>query len=234
MDLADPTTFARAFEQHERGVYGAALRILGNPAQAQDVVQDVFLRVWRRPGSFDARRGELGSYLRMMARSRALDLWREGQAAGRASDRLQLVVDGAPPPVEDSPAVAAERGATRETVSRRSSSSPSRSARRSCSPTGAASRPARSPIASASRWAPPRAGSGSGLPDCARNVLHWRRKPPDRGSLASNSSFDRPSRQGRMPGRVGDRCVPRPELPRPSTTGARGRTLKHNRRRTSS
>ena len=116
MDLADPATFARAFEQHERAVYGAALRILNNPAQAHDVVQDVFLRVWRRPGSFDARRGELGSYLRMMARSRALDLWREGQAAGRASDRLQLVVDSAPPPTEDSPAVAAELDATRETV----------------------------------------------------------------------------------------------------------------------
>jgi RNA polymerase sigma-70 factor (ECF subfamily) len=116
MDLADPTTFARAFEQHERAVYGAALRILNNPAQAHDVVQDVFLRVWRRPGSFDARRGELGSYLRMMARSRALDLWRESQAAGRASDRLQLVVDSAPPPVEDSPAVAAELDATHDTV----------------------------------------------------------------------------------------------------------------------
>jgi RNA polymerase sigma-70 factor (ECF subfamily) len=116
MNLADPATFARAFEQHERAVYGAALRILNNPAQAHDVVQDVFLRVWRRPGSFDAGRGELGSYLRMMARSRALDLWREGQAAGRANDRLQLVVDGAPPPVEDSPAVAAEIDATRETV----------------------------------------------------------------------------------------------------------------------
>ena len=116
MDLSDPATFARAFEQHERAVYGAALRILNNPAQAHDVVQDVFMRVWRRPGSFDARRGELGSYLRMMARSRALDLWREGQAAGRASDRLQLVVDSAPPPVEDSPAVAAELDATHETV----------------------------------------------------------------------------------------------------------------------
>jgi RNA polymerase sigma-70 factor (ECF subfamily) len=116
MDLKDPTTFARAFEQYERSVYGAALRILNNPAQAQDVVQDVFMRVWRRPGSFDARRGELGSYLRMMARSRALDLWREGQAAGRAADRLELVLDGAPPPAEASPAVAAELDATRETV----------------------------------------------------------------------------------------------------------------------
>ena len=115
MDLTDPTTFARAFEQHERAVYGAALRILNNPAQAHDVVQDVFLRVWRRPGSFDARRGELGSYLRMMARSRALDLWREGQAAGRASDRLKLVVETAPE-AHESPAVEAERDGTRDAL----------------------------------------------------------------------------------------------------------------------
>jgi RNA polymerase sigma-70 factor (ECF subfamily) len=116
MDLADPQTFARAFERHERTVYGAALRILGNPAQAQDVVQDVFMRVWRRPGGFDASRGELGSYLRMMARSRALDLWREGQAAGRASDRLQVVVDTGTPPADVSPADAVERDATRGAV----------------------------------------------------------------------------------------------------------------------
>ena len=116
MDLSDPHTLRRVFEQHERGVYAAALRVLGNPAQAQDVVQDVFLRIWRRPGAFDARRGEIGSYLRMIARSRAVDLWREGQAAGRASDRLKLVVEPAEPRVEESPAAAAERADTRETV----------------------------------------------------------------------------------------------------------------------
>ena len=92
MDLSDPDTFRRVFDEHERGVYAAALRVLGNAAQAQDVVQDVFLRLWRRPGAFDAHRGEIGAYLRLMARSRALDLWREGQAAGRATDRLKLVV----------------------------------------------------------------------------------------------------------------------------------------------
>jgi RNA polymerase sigma-70 factor (ECF subfamily) len=92
MDLSDPTTFARVYDEHARGVYGAALRILGDDARAQDVTQDVFLRVWRNPSRFDARRGELGSYLRLMARSRALDLWRENQAAGRARDRLENVV----------------------------------------------------------------------------------------------------------------------------------------------
>ena len=116
MDLSDPQTFARAFEEHERGVYAAALRILGNPAQAQDVVQDVFVRVWRRPHAFDAGRGELATYLRLMARSRALDLWREGQALGRATDRFKRVVDTAPPPVEETPAAIVERDGTRETV----------------------------------------------------------------------------------------------------------------------
>ena len=103
-DLSDPAAFERAYDQHSRGVYRAAYRVLGSAAQAQDVVQDVFLKLWREPGKFDARRGELGSYLRLMARSRALDTWREGQAAGRASDRLKLDVG-----LDERPAIAAER-----------------------------------------------------------------------------------------------------------------------------
>jgi len=96
-DLTDPAVFGRVYDEHSRSVYAAAYRVLGNSAQAQDVVQDVFLRIWRRPRTFDAGRGELGSYLRMMARSRALDLWREGQAAGRASDRMKIAVAQAEP-----------------------------------------------------------------------------------------------------------------------------------------
>jgi RNA polymerase sigma-70 factor (ECF subfamily) len=117
MDLSDPTTFARAYDQHGRAVYGAAMRILGDPARAQDVTQDVFLRVWRNPTRFDARRGELGSYLRLMARSRALDLWRESQAAGRARDRLELVVAAEDVVrADDRPATLAERDEDRATV----------------------------------------------------------------------------------------------------------------------
>lgn len=116
LDLSDPVTFQQVYDEQSRGVYAAAFRITGNAAQAQDVVQDVFLRVWRRPRSFDAKRGELGSYLRLMARSRALDLWREGQAAGRASDRLKVVVAQEETRPGDRPAVAAEQGAEREVV----------------------------------------------------------------------------------------------------------------------
>jgi len=116
MELSDPTVFARVYDDHSRGVYAAAMRILSNPVQAQDVTQDVFLRLWRNPQKFDRRRGELGSYLRLMARSRALDLWREGQAAGRASDRLKVVVAQAEPRVEERPAVVVERDDERQAV----------------------------------------------------------------------------------------------------------------------
>ena len=116
LDLSDPAQYQQTYDQHARGVYAAALRILGNPAQAQDVVQDVFLRVWRRPSAFDERRGELGSYLRLMARSRALDLWRETQAAGRASDRLKLAVAMGEERVDERPASAVERDDSRSAV----------------------------------------------------------------------------------------------------------------------
>src|SRR3954469_20615473 len=116
MDLSDPTTYARMYDEHHRGVHAAPYRVLGNAAQAQDVMQDVFLRVWRNPQKFDARRGELGSYLRLMARSRAVDLWREGQASGRAEDRLKAFVGHEPPRHDAQPDNLALASADRSTV----------------------------------------------------------------------------------------------------------------------
>jgi RNA polymerase sigma-70 factor (ECF subfamily) len=115
-DLRDPQTFRRAFNEHHRAVYTAAFRIVNDATLAQDVVQDVFLRVWRRPGSFDASRGDLGTYLRLLGRSRALDLWREGQVRGRAAERLKVAGGSEEPRVEDHPAILAERDQDRAEV----------------------------------------------------------------------------------------------------------------------
>ena len=115
-ELGDPQAFRSAFADHHRAVYTAAFRVLGDPTQAQDVVQDVFLRLWRRPGSYDAARGDLGTYLRLMARSRALDLWRESQVRGRASERLKVAGGTDERRVEDHPAVLAERDADRAEI----------------------------------------------------------------------------------------------------------------------
>ena len=103
MDLSDPITFGRVYDEHRRSVHATAYRVLNSSSTAQDVVQDVFLRVWRNPAKFDARRGELGSYLRLMARSRAVDLWRESQASGRAEDRLKAIVEREPARVDTQP-----------------------------------------------------------------------------------------------------------------------------------
>jgi RNA polymerase sigma-70 factor, ECF subfamily len=116
MTLSDPTTFGRIYDEHARSVYGAALRILGNPAQAQDVAQDVFLKLWRDPRRFDSSRGELGSYLRLMARSRALDVYRESQAAGRVRDRLELVAARSEARVDERPSAAVEQAGDRSAV----------------------------------------------------------------------------------------------------------------------
>jgi len=112
MDLSHPATFARVYDEHAPAVYGAALRVLGNPAPAQDV----FLRLWRRPGAFDSRRGDLGAYLRLMARSRALDLWRTAQAGGRATDRLKIASGRDEARTDDQPAPSAERDEERRIV----------------------------------------------------------------------------------------------------------------------
>lgn len=103
------------YREHAPSVYAAALRVIGRPSDAEDVTQEVFSRHWRNPSRFDAKRGELGGYLRLMARSRALDLWRHEQAAGRARDRLKVVSrDDARP--GDRPAAVAERDEQRRAV----------------------------------------------------------------------------------------------------------------------
>jgi RNA polymerase sigma-70 factor (ECF subfamily) len=116
LDLHEPDTFERTYAEHRRPVIAAAYRVLGDADQAEDVTQDVFLRLWRNPRAFDARRGNLRSYLRLMARSRAVDLWREGQAADRAGDRLRIAVAGDDVPAENAPVEAMRRGSDRAVI----------------------------------------------------------------------------------------------------------------------
>jgi RNA polymerase sigma-70 factor (ECF subfamily) len=107
MDLRDPTTFGRLFTEHNDAVTAAASRVGGDAAQAQDVAQDVFFRLWCRPELYDPARGELGALLRTMARNRALDLYRSGRSAGRAAERLSVLraLGGA----DDDPVLVGER-----------------------------------------------------------------------------------------------------------------------------
>ena len=85
--LRDPQQFNRAYREHAPVMLAAANRVLRDLAAAEDVVQDVFMHLWRKPDGFDPARGSIASYLTMMARSRALDRWRTRAARDAAVER---------------------------------------------------------------------------------------------------------------------------------------------------
>jgi RNA polymerase sigma-70 factor, ECF subfamily len=118
VELHDPQVFQTVYATHSRRVYANAYRILGDAAKAEDTVQDVFLRLWLHPDRFDERRGDLGTYLALMARSRALDLARSDSAGARATDRLTAAIEADPPQAErpDERAEARERSKSLRTA----------------------------------------------------------------------------------------------------------------------
>src|ERR1051325_7086858 len=61
------------YDRYSGVVYGVALRVLANTTAAEDVVQEVFLQLWRKPQAFDEGRGRLAPWLAVIARNRAID-----------------------------------------------------------------------------------------------------------------------------------------------------------------
>ncbi len=74
---------AEVYRRHGGAVFGLARRLCGDPAEAEDVVQDVFLRLWNQPDRFDAARGSLRTFLLAQAHGRAVDLVRSRMARRR-------------------------------------------------------------------------------------------------------------------------------------------------------
>jgi len=71
---------AEAYRRHAGAVFGLALRVLRERGPAEEVVQEVFLRLWHQPDRFDADRGSLRSWLLAQAHGRAVDLLRSDSA----------------------------------------------------------------------------------------------------------------------------------------------------------
>ena len=65
------------YDEYAGLIYGIALRVLRNTAAAEDVVQEVFLQLWRNPASFDPKRGRLAPWLAVITRHKAVDSLRK-------------------------------------------------------------------------------------------------------------------------------------------------------------
>ena len=78
---------AEAYSRHAGAVFGLARRLLGNQAQAEEVVQEIFLRLWNQPERFDPERGSMRSFLLTQTHGRAVDLLRSESARRRREER---------------------------------------------------------------------------------------------------------------------------------------------------
>ena len=72
----DRSAFDRLSRRHLDRAYGVALRMTGSRADAQDVVQDVFLRLWQRPDAWRPGQAQFSTWLYRVVVNRCLDLKR--------------------------------------------------------------------------------------------------------------------------------------------------------------
>jgi RNA polymerase sigma-70 factor (ECF subfamily) len=77
----DQDAMARFFDRYSSMVYSVALRVLKDPGEAEDVVQEIFIQVWKNPAAFVSGKGSLGGWLVVVARNRAIDMLRRRRPA---------------------------------------------------------------------------------------------------------------------------------------------------------
>lgn len=86
--VKNQAAMAALFDRYGGMVYSVALRVLKDPASAEDVMQDVLFQLWQNPQAFVAQRGPLGAWLLVVTRNRAVDVLRRR----RPSDSVDEVV----------------------------------------------------------------------------------------------------------------------------------------------
>lgn len=72
----DEQAMASIFDRYSKVVYSVALRVLRDPTAAEDVLQEIFMQIWRNPDGFVATRGSLGGWLAVVSRNRSIDALR--------------------------------------------------------------------------------------------------------------------------------------------------------------
>lgn len=79
----DESAFAALYDATAARVHGLVLRVVRDPAQAEEVTQEVYLEVWRTASRFDPARGSALSWLMTIAHRRSVDRVRSAEAASR-------------------------------------------------------------------------------------------------------------------------------------------------------
>jgi len=92
---------AEAYRRHAGPVFGLARRLVNDQARAEEVVQEVFLRLWSAPDRFDPDRGSLRSYLLAHCHGRSVDMIRADSARRRREETEFAVPIPSPDLIEE-------------------------------------------------------------------------------------------------------------------------------------
>lgn len=84
----DEGAMALLYDRYSHAVYAVALRVLSDSSAAEDILQDVFMQLWRNPQAFNASRGTLAAWLAVIARNRAIDHLRKRRPEEEAAETV--------------------------------------------------------------------------------------------------------------------------------------------------
>jgi len=101
------------YDRHTPMLYGLVMRIVGRAADAEEVLQDIWVHAWRRAETWEPARGTVAAWLLTLARSRAIDRIRS-VAARRRAETTAPPPD--PPVSRDEPAMSANERQRRDRI----------------------------------------------------------------------------------------------------------------------
>ncbi|HEX5259275.1 MAG TPA: sigma-70 family RNA polymerase sigma factor [Sphingomicrobium sp.] len=92
----DRDAFATLYARSSAKLYGICLRLLGSEAEAQDVLQEVYVTVWQKAERFDSTRASPITWLAVLARNKAIDRLRRRALASEDLEEALEIEDGGP------------------------------------------------------------------------------------------------------------------------------------------
>ncbi len=93
MAQVDERAASALYDRHGAVMYGLALRMVGESADAEEVVLDAFAQAWRDAARFDSTRGSVAGWLTTITRTRALDLIRARGRRAKMTDTATATLD---------------------------------------------------------------------------------------------------------------------------------------------
>ncbi|PYL06122.1 MAG: RNA polymerase subunit sigma-24 [Verrucomicrobia bacterium] len=96
LQAEDAEALSQLYDRYSGILKALILRVLHNETEADDLLQEIFMEIWRQAKNFSAQKGKPLGWMVTLARRRAIDALRKKQAYSRAEERLQMETEQQP------------------------------------------------------------------------------------------------------------------------------------------